>query len=179
MCIYAVITVNTIMEYFKKKWFDFSMKNIPIPGEESYMKDLIHKTELFLTRLRWRVFFFLQRDKNEDDECDSSVGDKGKSDKNDDQESDSDVDEEERARMTYGFKSAIPPPFIKEIADFEKDLWKLIESTKFTEYRNPFQKMLHTELRNIKQWNELSEEVVTSPTLDIFKENMYQFFNSA
>ena len=34
--------------------------------------------------------------------------------------------------------------------------------------------------RTIKQWNELSEEVVvTSPTLEIFNKNMYQIFNSA
>ena len=33
--------------------------------------------------------------------------------------------------------------------------------------------------RTIKQWNELSEEVVTSPNLDIFKKSMYQIFHSA
>ena len=35
----------------KKKTFNFSMKNISIPSENSYMKDLIYKTEDFLIRV--------------------------------------------------------------------------------------------------------------------------------
>ena len=56
----------TKMSDFIRHNFDYSMKNIPIPKSESYMKSLIHQTESFITRLRWRAIFFLQDDENTD-----------------------------------------------------------------------------------------------------------------
>ena len=34
------------------------MKNIPIPPESSYLKNLIEKVEKFIKRLRWKAHFF-------------------------------------------------------------------------------------------------------------------------
>ena len=39
--------------------FPFSLKNIPIPKPDNYKKLLIAKTEDFIQRVRWKVFFFL------------------------------------------------------------------------------------------------------------------------
>ena len=43
----------------KKANFDYSLKNIPIPSNDAHLKGLINKTEQFLQRIRWKVFFFL------------------------------------------------------------------------------------------------------------------------
>ncbi len=37
--------------------FDYSLKNIPIPRKETYMKALIDKTHKFLKRMRWKAHF--------------------------------------------------------------------------------------------------------------------------
>ena len=38
--------------------YDYSMKNIPIPPESSYLKNLIEKAEKLIKRLRWKAYFF-------------------------------------------------------------------------------------------------------------------------
>ena len=38
--------------------FGYSLKNIPIPRKEAYMKSLIDKTHKFLKRMRWKAHFF-------------------------------------------------------------------------------------------------------------------------
>ena len=38
--------------------FDYSLKNIPIPGKNPYLKIMIQKLEKFIRRIRWKVFFF-------------------------------------------------------------------------------------------------------------------------
>ena len=37
--------------------YDYSMKNIPIPPESSYLKNLIEKVEKFIKRLQWKACF--------------------------------------------------------------------------------------------------------------------------
>ena len=36
----------------------FSLKNIPLPSNNSYLKALIDKVENLLRRMRWKAFFF-------------------------------------------------------------------------------------------------------------------------
>ena len=38
--------------------FGYSLKNIPIPKKDPYMKSMIDKTHKFLKRLRWKAYFF-------------------------------------------------------------------------------------------------------------------------
>ena len=127
------------MDTFKKKVFDFSGKNIPIPGNESYFKHFIHMTEAFISRVRWGALFFLkkQKEKNEGLTTDS-----------DENESDGDNDAE---KMTYGFNTSRPPPYIRELVDFEKDLWNMVDNIKFTEYRDKFQQNLNKEIKEINR----------------------------
>ena len=51
----------------KQTRFKYSMKNIPIPSRNSYLKKLIEKTESVIKRMRWKAFFFENSDSNEDD----------------------------------------------------------------------------------------------------------------
>ena len=39
--------------------FDYSMKNIGLPSQKEFLKQLIHSVEIFVRNLRWRSFFFL------------------------------------------------------------------------------------------------------------------------
>ena len=45
---------------FTRADFPYSLKNIPIPSQDSFMKCLLAKTEDFIQRLRWKVLFFMQ-----------------------------------------------------------------------------------------------------------------------
>ena len=45
---------------------NFSLKDIPIPSQNSYLKVLIQKTESFLKCLRWKAFFFDNPDSRND-----------------------------------------------------------------------------------------------------------------
>ena len=39
--------------------FEYSTKNIPTASKTSYLKRFIDKTEIFLKRMRWKAFFFV------------------------------------------------------------------------------------------------------------------------
>ncbi len=43
--------------------FDYSLKNIPIPSQDAYLRNLIEKVESVLKRMRWKAHFFLKGDK--------------------------------------------------------------------------------------------------------------------
>ena len=102
--------------------FDFphSLKNIPIPPRENYLKQLICKTENFIGRLRWAAEFFLRPPK------------------------------QIRVKETYGFNSPLTPPKVKEIQPFEDELFELISSLKFSHFRSSFQKQLMADVQKIK-----------------------------
>ncbi len=46
--------------------FDYSLKNIPIPSQDAYLRNLIEKVENVLKRMRWKAHFFLKGDKISD-----------------------------------------------------------------------------------------------------------------
>ena len=100
--------------------FVHSLKNIPIPGKDQYLKQLIGKTEEFIDRLRWKAFFYLN------------------------------PQAKHRERPTYGFKTAKTAPQVKELNDFENDLYNTIANVKFSEHRSGFQSKLAKDVKNIK-----------------------------
>ena len=42
--------------------FDYSMKNIPLPNRDNYLKKMIHEVQLFFQRSRW-LYFWINQDK--------------------------------------------------------------------------------------------------------------------
>ena len=40
------------------KNLQYSLKNIPIPKDNAYLKSLIDKTEHFIKRIHWKAFFY-------------------------------------------------------------------------------------------------------------------------
>ena len=102
--------------------FSHSLKNIPIPHKDSYLKQLINKTEDFIQRLRWKAFFYLRKDEAP------------KTQKN-----------------TYGFRTAKNAPQIPELTPFENDLSNMISNLEFKNNTNKFQKDLSKEIKKVKK----------------------------
>ena len=111
------------MEPPKRVSLGYSLKNIPIPPNELYMKRLIEMSESVMKRMRWRAFFYL-----------------GNEDEGDEQED----------RKHYGFNSRRCPPQIDELKSFEDDMVKLIGNVQFRRPHDSFQRALQKDTTFIK-----------------------------
>ena len=77
----------------------YSIKNIPIPSEKSYLMQLVEKIEAVIKRMRLKATFF-----EKDDE-----------------------DEEQEIPERYGLISECCPTQLKELMPFENELIQLVE----------------------------------------------------
>ena len=100
------VTSITKMEIFN---INHSVKDIPIPPTDYYTKCLIDRTEDFIGRIRWAAFHFLNPN---------------------------DKPSKKSPPETFGFRTNVAPPQIKELAPFEHELYELIASIKFREKRS-------------------------------------------
>ena len=57
LCLLCVRVLDTKANMEARK-LGYSMKNIPIPPKQSYLKSMMEKGESFITRLRWKAHFF-------------------------------------------------------------------------------------------------------------------------
>jgi len=104
---------------------NYSTKNIPLPSQNDYRQRLIEKTELFLRRMRWKAYFFLNP---------STIS---------------------NTKDTYGFKSAKNPPPVEELKEFENSMLKMIQSTNFKHFNSPFLNKLKDDAIKIKNETKL------------------------
>ena len=115
----------------------YSTKNIPLPSQNDYFQRLIEKTEQFLRRMRWIAHFFLNPSATTS------------------------------SKDTYGFKSTKNPPPIDELKEFEDDILKMIQSTKFKQANNPFLNKLKDDTECIK--NETKLLIAADKTTNFYK----------
>ena len=102
--------------------FPYSLKNIPVPGKDSYLKILLGKTSAFIERIRWKTFFFLNPEVNEE------------------------------ISETFGLKTARTAPRSKELNDFENDLCGLVTNVSFNnKHTKPFQRELKRSIKSINE----------------------------
>ena len=99
--------------------FEYSLKNIPIPSKDNYLRNLIEKVESVLKRMRWKAHFFLKGEKNQEN------------------------------TNHFGLSSNKTPPTILELKPFEEDVLKLLENIKFRDTKNHFQENLANDLKKI------------------------------
>ena len=99
--------------------FDYSLKNIPIPSRDNYLRNLIEKVESVLKRMRWKAHFFLKGEKSQE------------------------------TTNYFGLPSSKTPPTILELKAFEEDVLKIIENIKFRDTKNNFQETLASDLKKI------------------------------
>ena len=123
----------------EKKNFGYSLKNIPIPNKDSFVKSLICKTHDFIKRLRWKAIFYVQTS-----------------------------EDPAPKKETYGFNSEKSPPQIPELLPFENDLYELIKSIVYKDrQRNRFQSQLQHDVKEIQASPELY--VPADKTTNIYK----------
>lgn len=136
------------MELFNLK---YSEKNIPLPTHREYTKRLLEKVESIIKRMRWKAFFFL----NKDSDTDSTS------------ETDSTSSEDDVNHQYYGFKSKRTPPPIEGMAGFEKDMIQMVEDLEFRQVREQFQNNLKEDVNKINS----SDKVFVSAdkTRNIYK----------
>ena len=136
------------------KNFQYSLKNIPIPKDNAYLKCLIDKTEHFIKRIRWKAFFFERNhpDFNHGD-SNSEASEESEGHITDDEETGSSEDEE--PNTNYGFKSPRTPPGNHLLKPFEDDLYSMIHRIKFSRDINDFQQKLRSDTRSISSSNKL------------------------
>ena len=133
------------------------MKNIPIPSSFDYLKCLVSKTENFVKRLRWKVFWYekkLQEGTNEPD-----INNNTRNPEEDENE------EEEETFLNYGFKSPRTPPQSEHLKAFETDLFKAINEIEFEYKPNHFQRQLKADVGEIKSSNLMTVPADKSPNL--------------
>lgn len=101
----------------EKKNFGYSLKNIPVPNKESYLKSMISKVESFIKRIRWKAYFF-EQGKNED----------------------------AAHKETFGFSSEKSPPINHALIPFENDLIEMVRNIELQSDLNEFQKQLKSDV---------------------------------
>ena len=100
--------------------FDYSLKNIPIPSQDAYLRSLIQKVESVLKRMRWKAHFYLKGEKNP------------------------------TKNNSFGLPSSKSPPTVSEIKSFELDVLKLVENIQFRHIKDQFQQTLANDLKKVK-----------------------------
>ena len=100
--------------------FNYSLKNIPIPSKQSYLKSLTDKVESFLKRLRWKAYFFEHPSTKDDYAAD------------------------------FGFASSLTLPQCDSLIPFENDMYEMIRNIKFREGLNTSQQVLKGDVKNIQ-----------------------------
>ena len=135
---------------FKKADIPYSLKNIPIPSQNSFMKCMISKTENFIQRLRWKAFYFLE------------------------------PNQEKTPFRNFGFKTEKSAPQVKELFEFENELFSIIENFEFSHKKSSFQKQLNEDVKKIynsKNIFMLGDK--TSNVYEVSTENYTQLVNNA
>ena len=91
--------------------FNYSLKNIPIPDNNSYKLLLIEKIESFVKRICWKAFFFLNDSEGEKNTNTSGI--------------------QNNPDNNFGFKTFNTPPKYVELERFEEDLFNLARNLQF------------------------------------------------
>ena len=94
-----------------KIYFNYSLKNIPVPSRTSYKLQIINKIESVIERMRWKTHFFLN---------------------------DNEQNKEGAKRGTFELKSKHCPCKLRELDNFEKDLFNVVASLKFRKLNDSF-----------------------------------------
>lgn len=112
---------------FQVKDFEYSTKNIPLAPKNAYLQALIAKTESLIQRMRWKAFFFLNKNTND------------------------------TAKESYGFKSKRSPPHIKELDEFEDCMLAMIQRVEFNTntHSNDLQRKLSKDVKEIREENNI------------------------
>ena len=105
--------------------YEYSLKNIPLPSERTYLKCLTDKVDNFIRRLRWKAFWY-DRKQNKTSNDDDEVP------------------------INYYFKTSNTPPTNIHLKAFEDELYEMIRNIEFTHVHDSFQSQLRRDVRDIR-----------------------------
>ena len=110
---------QVVILYLKVRQFrpDYSLKNIPIPSSDNYVRNLIEKSRKRTKRMRWKAHFFLNGKKSQEN------------------------------ITNFGLSSNKTPPTVLELKPFQEDVIKLLENMKFRDTKSHFQDTLAKRLK--------------------------------
>ena len=131
-----------------KIYFNYSLKNIPVPSRTSYKLQLIDKIESVIKGMRWKAHFFFNNEKK---------------------------NKEEVTRETFGFKSKHHPGQLKELGNFEKDLFNVVTSLKFRKLNDNFQEKMKSDILDIKSSPNVL--IFADKTINIYKVTPQEYNN--
>ena len=101
--------------------FDYSVKNIPIPSNQFYLKCMIEKIESLIGRMPWKEQFFNSKSTENSDSPD------------------------------FNFESDLTPPQKEHLNAFENDLYDMVRCIEFRRSCNVFQTQLATDIKQINE----------------------------
>ena len=102
------------------------MKNIPLPSKGAYRKNLIHKLESFIKRIRWRSFFFEKKNESQNE-----------------------------VTTNFGLNSVKTPPKNDQLNQFRSDLYNMVQNIEFRNLTFNFQGRLSDDIIHIKKYPKL------------------------
>ena len=111
-----------LIQTMEKISVSYSLKNIPYSDKSSYTFKLMEKIESVMKRIRWKAYFYLNKET-----------------------------QEKQQKNTFGFKSRHHPPQCNLLEEFEKDVFDIIKSIKFRKVRNKLQEELKEDLSKIRK----------------------------
>ena len=103
------------------KYYNYSMKNIPIPSEKLYKITLLEKVELLVKRMRWKAPLFENNNIRQSNP------------------------------LHHIFKSRKAPPHHKDLIAFENDLVKLMQNVTLKCISNNFRDQMKADIESIKR----------------------------
>ena len=130
------------------KNFGYSLKNIPIPGQKTYMKDMMEMVEKFIKRVRWKAYFFEKQSNDENEGTDTN----------------------------FGFKTDKTPPQNENLNAFEDDLYNLVRNIEFKDSKhvNAFQRKLMKDVKEINNSSDLLIAADKTTNLYSMKKESYE-----
>ena len=108
------------MDVMERVQLNYSLKNIPVPNKQYYLKCMIEKCVSLISRMRWKLCL-----------------------------AEHEMDDDSRNFNTYGFKSERAPPRHEALTAFENDLFEMVRSIEFRNYTNRFQEKLKKDVKEI------------------------------
>ena len=122
----------------------YSLKNIPTVSLFTYQKMLTARIEEFLSRMRWKLFWYRQDQVNQ------------------------------QKVNTYGFKSSNYPPTMFELKPFEEEVMEMIQKIQMRTYpMNPLQQQMRNDIKKINDCEEVIVQADKTSNLYLIKPDSY------
>ena len=109
--------------------FEHSLKNIPISNRKYFLTKIFDQTSKFINRLRWKAYFFDLQDSHDLPDTPS------------------------QDEINKLFPSRRSAPEIKDLKAFEDDLFNMIKSIKFNNFKSKYQLKLSKDIKKLLNTN--------------------------